>query len=170
MIKNINFNISELRSYLIRYASAKNRGFQYVRKKFYGINELSYDGKGCSYLYCNHINEGLKGKICYHSIDVNLCFTGHGYAVHDHCYIVSNDKIIDPTFKQLFINTTGSEEKLFSPYAEYLYKDLPVIFEGTREEFKHMVHKIEQLKKTDVLHSNYSIHPIAYMMAEEIKE
>lgn len=161
-------NIETLTQKLIHHASKKGTyyGFSYLREKKYGRNEMSYDGKGCCGTYSDFINTFINGEIMCKAINVEECFKGAGYAVHDHCYIIKNDKIIDPTFRQLFVNTTGKEEKSFSPYVEFIYSELPVIFYGTQEEFKLLVDKIKTKKEEDMLHSNYEIHPIANMMCE----
>lgn len=140
-----------------------NYGFQYWREQKYGKSELSYDGKGCCGLYADYLNLMVRGKIKTHY----LLDTSIPYSVYDHSYIVINGNIIDPTFRQLFINTTGPKEKMFSPYATFIYTALPVIFVGTPEDFANMVKQIELEKKKDELHQNYEIHPIAHMMCNE---
>jgi hypothetical protein len=163
-----NLNIQILSQKVIHHAAKKGTcyGFSYLREKKYGRNEMSYDGKGCCGMYTDFINTFVNGEITCKAISVEECFKGAGYAVHDHCYIIKNGEIIDPTFRQLFINTTGIEEKSFSSYAEFIYGELPVIFHGTREEFKLLVDKIKKKKEEDVLHSHNNIHPIANMMCE----
>lgn len=161
-------NIQTLSQKLIHHAKEKGTcyGFEYLREQKYGRNEMSYNGKGCCGMYADLINTYINGEIVCKTISVEECFKGAGYAVHDHCYIIKKGKIIDPTFRQLFINTTGKKEKSFSPYAEFIYGELPVIFYGTQEEFKLLVDKIKKRKEEDVLHLDYNIHPIANMMCE----
>jgi hypothetical protein len=105
MAKHI--DVEKITSEILKYALAQKNGFQYLRGEHYGLNNMSYDGKGCCGSYVEYINKTVKGKICYHNINVELCFKDHGYSVHDHEYILHSDKILDPTFRQLFINTTG---------------------------------------------------------------
>jgi hypothetical protein len=135
-------------------------GFQYWREKRYGRTGSAYDGKDCCGLYADYLNLVVGGTIKTHY----LTDMSTSYSVYDHCYIVKDGNIIDPTFRQLFINTTGPKEKMFSPYATFIYTELPIIFVGKPEEFAKLVKQIELEKKKDGLHQNYNIHPIAHMM------
>jgi len=155
----------ELTKMLLNFAkkNGSQYGFQYSREIVYGRTGLSYDGKGCCGLYADYLNLIIGGKIKTHYLmDQSIA-----YSVYDHCYIVKDKKIIDPTFRQLFINTTGPKEKLFSPYANFIYTELPVIFVGTPKEFANMVRQIEFEKENDILHQDYDIHPIVEMMCNQ---
>ncbi len=70
---------------LIKYAKTQGKyfGFQLLRAKKYGLNELSYDWKGCSRIYTNYLIDYDETNIIEFKID-RYNSLNEKYSVYDH--------------------------------------------------------------------------------------
>lgn len=61
--------------------------------------------------------------------------------LHDHCYLMYKDIIIDPTYRQFF------DKSIIKPnnYSKYLFETLPYTFVGTQKELGDVYNKLNNL-------------------------
>ena len=73
----------------------------------------------CSFLLNYYLsNLGIKTKIMKSTF-------GYGKYLEDHCFLLYNDIIIDPTYRQMFLGIKKDDE-----YSQYLFEYNPFIFIG----------------------------------------
>ncbi len=141
--------------------------FDKARSEKLGYNQQTYDGHG----NCQRLSELLKAEL-----DRNKIFSGdigvfksvtvqvkHRSAnevrqlklpINTHSFLLCDKTlIIDPSYKQLLITKTGHNQKLFSPYAEYLY-GLPPIFMGTIQDMRDLISKLGLYRSYDLTHQS----------------
>jgi hypothetical protein len=135
-----------------------------TRRYKYGDTTASYSGRvrptqvlqsTQSYLEKNHISivkchfEAPRSWWYSNMNDKGLSFVGHTYF-----YIEEEELIIDTLYRNLFMVHRGHVDKWFSPYAEYLFKQLPPVFVGTYTDMLLLVKHMNNIRKSDLCHKD----------------
>ena len=129
----------------------KNNLFLHNKQRFnkYGItSQKTFVGESscgvCSFLLKYYLdNLGIKSKI------MKTTF-GYGKYLEDHCYLLHNDIIIDPTYRQMILGYNYNDE-----YSEYIFEKNPFIFVGKYNELESYFENLSFLYK-----KNYKVDNI----------
>jgi len=63
---------------------------------------------------------------------------GHGKYIEDHCFLLYNDYIIDPTYRQFFSENSDK-------YSDYLFNQLPFVFIGKYSQLENIYNKLYKI-------------------------
>ena len=138
---------------IVRYVpiilKEQNSDFLFIPNCNKNINTFigEYSCGGCCYILHHYLQK--------HNIHTKMMKKeiGFGDYFQDHCYLLKDNLIIDPTYKQFFLNSNNPE------YINYI-KELPFIFIGT----------INELKTIYYLYNNISLRINKYKLDFEISD
>ena len=131
ILKNENV-LNQIYNHLCKYVpillNEKNSNFLHS-KTITNVNNIdTFEGKlscgGCCYVLSNFLKELNINTECMISKIYN------GEYLEDHMYLMHNNIIIDPTYRQFFNSNENNE------YTKYLYKDNSFLFVGTMNDLK----------------------------------
>ena len=79
-----------------------------------------------------------------HSLSTKTMYSKRGYGkyLEDHCFLVKDDYIIDPTYRQMFSRQSLETDT-------YLFQELPWAFVGKYHELESISHKIDHTTFSD---------------------
>lgn len=97
------------------------------RMEFYNRSQNTFEG----YMSCGGTTYLLHYYLLKNNINTKLGLKSFGYGkyLEDHCFLYSDNIIIDPTYRQIFRQNVNGD----SFYKNYLY-NLPFIFVGTYDD------------------------------------
>jgi hypothetical protein len=138
---------------IVRYApiilKEQNPDFLFIPNFNKNMNTFigEYSCGGCCYILHHYLQK--------HNIYTKMMKKeiGFGDYFQDHCYLLKDNMIIDPTYKQFFLNSNNPE------YINYI-KKLPFIFIGTIEDLKNIYHN----------YNNFSLKINKYKLDFEIND
>ena len=131
----------------------KNNLFLHDKNR-YGIkhqtSEQTFVGKMscgvCCFLLNYYLdNLGIETKIMKSTF-------GYGKYLEDHCFLLHNDIIIDPTYRQMFLGIDP-----YDKYSQHLFEEVPFIFVGKYSNLEKYYYNLSNIHKKiyNTKNSNY---------------
>jgi hypothetical protein len=114
----------------------------------------TYTGKFQCGVSCFILGNILKKYI---PIKMYLYEFGYGKYKEDHVFLKSNDLIIDPTYKQFFVD---NRKEGISAYNNYLYEKLPPFFVGTYEDLQNILTILKNKNSDEFMYNILENHYI----------
>ena len=157
----------------VNYQPSLKHAFNIGRMGKHGLTNLAYDGRGYSTEINNLLLSNIQKNFSFEFDRIECHYTqkyfwlgpdfvgdissqSNSWHSFLKCYKGTDETIIDPTYKSLFMIHRGKVAKWDSFYAEAIYK-LPPVFVGTQNELNGLNKTMTEMRKHDELHKDDDI-------------